>query len=107
MKMTKEMRDNIITVLYEKCANGEISIDQRELLIQKANSALITEDVETETDLETEATNIVESTELSPKEKYDAFKTLVYEKCAEGELTEDEREDLLVKAVDRFLTISE
>ncbi len=41
MKMTKEFRDEIVTVLYEKCSAGEITVDEREELIQEANNELI------------------------------------------------------------------
>lgn len=104
MKMTKEMRDNLVTVLYERCSKGEISVEQRELLIQKANSAFVAESTEKTVE---EETPVVETQELTAKEKYDRIKTMVYEKCTNGEITVDQREELLEKARDRFLTITE
>lgn len=105
MEMTKEKRDAIVTTLYEKCGNGEISRDQREALIQKANAMFVAteapvEHVESESN--TESTN-----ELSPREKYNMFKEAVYNKCTKGEITVEAREELLEKAREEFLTISE
>lgn len=96
MLMTKEKRDTIVSALYERCSNGEISIDQREKLIQKTNSMFIVN--------ETETHNVKESAqvELSPKEKYNMFKESVYKKYADGEINAEAREMLLEKARDRF-----
>ena len=56
MEMTKDLRDKIVTILYEKCANGEISLGQREMLIRKANKELmITEGCKLESGCKTEA----------------------------------------------------
>lgn len=109
MKMTKEVRDTLVTTLYEKCANGEISRDQRELLIQKANSMFVAEaSVQTE-ETPVEETPVVEEAreELSPKEKYNIFKESVYEKYTEGKITLEQREELLEKAREKFLSITE
>ena len=111
MTMTKEKRDALVTVLYEKCANGEISREQRELLIQKANSMFVATEApivkeSTENEPTVEAV-VEESKELSPKEKYNLFKESVYEKYTTGKITIDQREELLEKAREKFLNITE
>ena len=113
MAMTKEKRDTIVSTLYEKCANGEISLNQRELLIQKANNLLIAESCINNESSFTESTETVienaenEKTELSPKEKYNIFKESVYAKCIKGEITIEAREELLEKAREKFFPITE
>jgi hypothetical protein len=112
MLMTKEKRDTIVSVLYEKCSNGEISLNQRELLIRKANNMLITES-SIDSDNSSASIEFMESavesekSELSPKEKYKMFKECVYTKCAKGEITVEMRESLLEKAREKFFPISE
>lgn len=100
MTMTKKTRDDFITIVYEKYANGEISENQRELLIQKANSCI---DLDSLNVVNEKTEEPKKQKKLSPKEKYDMFKKAVYKKCEDGEITEDFREELLEKARDEFL----
>lgn len=102
MEMTKEKRDLIITNLYDRCAKGEISRNQREKLIQKTNSMFTA----TESAVETESVNTTEMEKNSPKEKYEMFKESVYKKFSNGEITIETREILLEKARDTFFTLS-
>ena len=37
MSLTKVERDRLVDEFYNRCSNGEISINQRELLITKCN----------------------------------------------------------------------
>ena len=104
MEMTKELREKFIDVLYERCANGEISRDQRELLIEKVNSMFVATESETTT---VDTDNVTESREFSSKEKYNMFRESVYAKCANGDITVEQREALLEKARDSFLQIEE
>lgn len=104
MEMTKEKRDMIITSLYDKYGKGEISVTQREQLIQKMNdkfytemAAITTEKAKSEDDESDKAAK-----ELSPKEKFELFKTTVEERCEKGEITEDFRDQLLEKAKEKF-----
>jgi hypothetical protein len=104
MEMTKESRDTIITSLYEKYGKGEISATQREQLIQKVNSKFYTEMTAVTTEKAKSDDKPEKKTkELSSKEKYDLFKTTVYDKCKNGEITEEFREELLEKAREKFL----
>lgn len=126
MKMTKELRDEIVTELYERCASGEISVEEREYIIQEATNDFISgvdidtpelqvEKCEDETpseksdDAKSEDKTSEEnpSKELSQKEKYELFKDAVYKKCKDGEITEEFREELLEKAREKFLPDSE
>lgn len=102
MEMTKEKRDKIITTLYERCSKGEISCEQRETLIRKTNSMFVVSE-----STERPETTVNNTKELSPKEKYNAVKSAVYTKHSNGEITLEQREELLEKARDRFCTISE
>jgi hypothetical protein len=102
MEMTKEKRDTIIDTLYERCSNGEISISQREALIQKTNSLFITTESSNLSTESEEDTLIETKTYISPKEKYHMFKESVYKKYSSGEITLEAREELLEKARDKF-----
>lgn len=104
MEMTKEKRDLIITTLYERCSNGEISCTQREKLIQKVNSMFV---VKESTELPNDQINTTNTKEYSPTEKYSMFKESVYKKYNNKEITLEQREELLEKARDKFFTISE
>jgi hypothetical protein len=117
MKMTKEIRDTIVTALYDRYGKGEISIGQREQLIQKINDKFYEEsvtvmiekskeeDTPVEEDAPTKTEEVseepVEETECS-NEKFDKFKKAVEEKCKNGEITEDVRDQLLEKAKEAF-----
>lgn len=98
--MTKETRKTIVDALYDRYANGEISLEQRELLIRKANSMYtVTESVDN-TDEETNA--VAEERPLDPTQKYNMFKESVYQKYKNGDITLEMREELLQKARDKF-----
>lgn len=105
MEMTRTKRDAIITSLYERCSKGEISVAQRESLIQKTNSMFIATESTKEPVVDT--VNEEKQLEISPMDKYDLFKESVYQKCAKGEITLENREELLAKARDKFFTIPE
>ena len=124
MEMTKEKRDIIITSLYEKYGKGEISANQRELLIQKVNDKFYTEMVSIEMEAakakeeskeeetaseetpkeETKDDSKKESKELSPKEKMEKFTEVVNKQCEDGKITEEFRDQLLEKAKEKFLS---
>lgn len=105
MEMTKELRDTIVTELYQRCAKGEISCNQRETLIRKTNSMFtVNESVQTSKP-ETIVSN--NQKEISSKEKYNLFKESVYKKYANKKITLEQREILLEKAKNEFMEISE
>lgn len=90
--------DPEILAIYEACQAGTITEDQREELIEniKANrvaSIAIEEAVSDE--------------DNSLKEKYAEVRRLVYEKCANGEFSEDAREDILKAAYNKIFNIEE
>ena len=112
MEMNREKRDTIISSLYERCSNGEISVSQRETLIQKTNSMFFAtetqkQNISTKSIVEESVESSIEECEISPMEKYNLFKESVYEKCAKGEISITVREELLAKARDKFLNFSE
>lgn len=81
-------------MLYESCANGEISINEREeKLIELKNSSYF----ETYVDVPTRV-------EMSNSEKIKAIISLLYEKCSNGEISVDEREKLISKAKCIYIT---
>ena len=114
--MTKETRKTLVSELYNRCANGEISLNQREQLILKINSMYTvtestntTETVETHVDVqesvqETETPVEKQPEKLTPTQKYKMFKESVYQKCANGDITVEMREELLAKAREAFST---
>ena len=108
MEMTKELRDEILTVLYEKCSNGEITVEEREELIQDATDEYLMTITEAATEKKEEQADSNEEKaepdkKLSSKEKYDMLKDAVDKKCEAGEITEDFRDKLLEKASKEFL----
>ena len=114
MNMTKETRKTLVDALYNRCANGEISLEQRERLILKINSMYTESAMNNDTDPETTEViadvveeSVEEPKQISPNEKYTMFKNLVYKKCSTGEITLEAREELLEKARNEFFTVSE
>lgn len=110
MEMTKEKRDMIITSLYEKYGKGEISVNQREQLIQKMNDKFYVEMVNIATEnakADEEIDNEEKSIESPLKEKFEMFKEAVDAKYENGEITEEFRDQLLEKAKDKFCSNEE
>ena len=110
MEMTKEIRDTLVTTLYERCSIGEISRNQRELILQKINSLFVATEAKKNCDEgECDKSDKSDKAEkkLSPKEKYKIFKDEVYKRCANKEFDEDTREALLEKAREEFLKESD
>jgi hypothetical protein len=108
--MTKEDRNTLVNALYNRCANGEISVNQREQLILKINSMYTATESINDTNVEdtiqesTENTQelVQETRNLTPTQKYKMFKESVYQKCSNGEITVEMREELLAKAREAF-----
>lgn len=96
MSLTKVERDRLVDEFYNRCANGEISINQRELLITKVNS-------------EMDISSFMESTSNpfmsmeDRKEKLDAIKDRLYSDWKSGKITLEQREELLLRAKDTIL----
>ena len=82
--------------IYEACANGEITLDEREELLHDLNREYMVKESEEPT------TNCANS-----KERFEAVRKAIYEKCSNGEITLDEREILLEKAKELLLEKSD
>jgi hypothetical protein len=104
MEMTKEKRDLLITSLYDKYGKGEISANQRELLIQKINDKFYTEAVAimTEKAKSDKKECDEKSEEPCTNKKYDKLKKSIEKKFEDGEITEEVRDKLLEKAKEKF-----
>ena len=96
MSLTKVERDRLVDEFYNRCANGEISINQRELLITKVNS-------------EMDISSFMESTSKPSmnmedrKEKLDTIKDRLYSDWKSGKITLEQREELLLRAKNTIL----
>lgn len=96
MSLTKVERDRLVDEFYNRCSNGEISINQRELLITKVNS-------------EIDISSFMESTKepsmgmKERKEKFDDIKNRLYTDWKNGKITFEQREELILKAKDKLL----
>ena len=96
MSLTKVERDRLVDEFYNRCSNGEISINQRELLITKINS-------------EIDISSFMESTKepsmsmKERKEKFDDIKNRLYTDWKNGKITFEQREELVLKAKDKLL----
>ena len=106
MIRTIEDRDRVINALYNKCKEGEISVNQREALIQRARTEYMLESSKVEETVEEVPTEEVveeagkEKKKMSPKTKFNKLKKEIYQRCKDGEITEDQREELIEKARD-------
>lgn len=100
LKVAKESTetDPEILAIYEACHEGKITEDQKEDLIadiknkRKANAIV-------------ESCSIEE--DMSLREKYNEVKRLAYEKCANGDITENDREIVLKEAYNRIFGVEE
>ena len=98
MSLTKVERDRLVDEFYNRYTNGEISRNQRELLITKVNSmADMSSFMESATKIEHRSIPIDEL-----KAKFDAYKTRLYEDCSNGVITVEQREYLILKAKDKI-----
>lgn len=98
MVMTKETRNALISKLYENCKIGEISVNQRDILIEKVNKEYELEnDINNEKNSDdSDITTVMENV----SDKYNKIKNTVYKKFINNEITLEQREVLLEKARD-------
>ena len=96
MSLTKIERDRLVDEFYNRCANGEISINQRELLITKVNS-----EIDISSFMESASKPSMNMEER--KEKLDAIKDRLYSDWKSGKITLEQREDLLLRAKNTIL----
>lgn len=85
--------------LYEACNRGEITIEEREELFQNLRDKFY---LESATPIEV----VTEQSGLSNKEKFEKIRTILYERCNRGELTIEEREELVFKAKEKIFSES-
>ena len=93
--MTMKERDLLISVIYERCSCGEISIEERENLIDDVKEKYIRENT------------IIEDVEIDEDvlDKINMFKEAVYEKYSNGEITLEEREELIDRVQKEFIDV--
>lgn len=93
--MTMKERDLLISVIYERCSCGEISIEERENLIDDVKEKYIRENT------------IIEDVEIDEDvlDKINMFKEAVYEKYSNGEITLEEREELIDRVHKEFIDV--
>jgi hypothetical protein len=96
-EMSETVKKNMIKALYESCSNGEISVAEREELLKEIMINTELEGIKVENSLKGESVNDI-------KEKYNALRKAIYEKCSNNEYTEEVREELLKNAQEMFET---
>lgn len=90
--MDKLMNEEI-KALYERYGNGEITLEEREELIQELKDS----------HYKTECTSdIVLDYDLTPIEQFTEVKKALYEKCSNGEIGIEERETLIQEYYDEI-----
>lgn len=90
--MTKEEKNSIASIIYERYSVGEISLDEREDLLKELNNKYIKENT------------LVEDFEIDEDvlDKLRMFKEAVYDKYSNGEITLETREKLIARANEEF-----
>lgn len=90
--MTKEEKNSLASIIYERYSIGEITIDERENLLRELNNKYIKENT------------LVEDFEIDEDvlDKLNIFKEAVYEKYSNGEITLETREKLIARANEEF-----
>lgn len=82
--------------LYEACNRGEITVEEREELFADLQDKLFIKE-----------SADIEDNSASKYEKYNKVKEVLYERCTNGEINVEEREQLLSKAHDMIFTESD
>lgn len=94
MHYTKAMKEEISS-LYELYIEGKISLDEREDRIEKIkNQKLVLENVDF---------SLIDDS-LSPMEQFEELKKIVYERCTQGLINEEEREQIISEYRDSIFT---
>lgn len=99
-KESSEFDDSILE-LYENCAQGLITIEEREAAIEALKESHENEIALEEALLEEEL-----AVEASKHEKLEKVKKVLYEKCANNEISEDQREELISEAYNRIFDVT-
>lgn len=96
--MTKQEKAKYVKVLYERCALGEISINQREALIRKMNDSFVVK--------ESSCNSLKIPRGYTPSQVYSLYKESVYKKFTDGLITESTREELLLDARNKLASLA-
>lgn len=89
---TKQEKDSLANVIYERYSIGEITLDEREDLLRELNNKYIKENtIKEKVDIDEDVLD-----------KLRMFKEAAYEKYANGEITLEMREELINKATNEF-----
>lgn len=90
--MTKEEKNSLASIIYERYSIGEITIEERENLLRELNNKYIKENT------------IVEDIDIDEDvlDKLRMFKEAAYEKYSNGEITLEMREELINRATNEF-----
>lgn len=80
--------------IYEACSKGEITLEEREELLQNLKDRQYLSEAYTDDEV------LLEEEGLSNKEKFEKVRSVLYERCSKGELTVEQRESLIMKAKD-------
>ena len=100
LKVSKESVDVDMLSIYEACQNGLISEDVKESLIASLKRERATRSI-------MEESSCTEPMDATLREKFQEVKRLVYEKCANGEIPVDAREDILNRAYNKIFNETE
>ncbi|MBR6907677.1 hypothetical protein IKN40_04170 [bacterium] len=92
VKESKEA-DSAILAVYKECAEGKITLEQRESLINAIKTQKETESIVAESSF---------YTDLTKKEKFNEVKRIAYERCANGEFSESTRDDIIKEAYNKI-----
>lgn len=90
------------TSVYEACANGEITVEERENQIKHIKDIALFETMILPTDSDNELDFVESVDELTPNEKLIRVQNVLYERCQSGDITEDKREELIALARECF-----
>lgn len=83
--------------IYEACQSGLITVEEREELLEDLRTRLVVQESIDNTDSENDSNSI----------KYNKIKEDVYEKCSNGYMTVEEREEIIGKAYDLLMVKEE
>ena len=104
--MNKVTREKVKRELYNRCQMGEISINQRETLLQKLSEKnyenYLFEKALEEIDRPLKPKK--RTYKENPKVLFERAKSEIYTRHAKGEISLTQREDLIAKARKEFMT---
>lgn len=97
-KVDKAVKESVISI-YKACQNGEITLEEREDLLQRIEDAKYLDACGEEEPCEDDC--------CTNDEKFKKLKEILYKKCANGEFDIDTREELINKAHDMIFCVND